>query len=154
MATADSPPFVHLSLPNRSLGPRGRRWCLVAIGGTTLGVALMATLLGAWPVMPFAGLEVALLWFAFRVVRDHDRDFERLQIEAGELRLEARDARRETRVVAQREWARVVLRERGQRCTLGLAYAGKTVPLGRLLSDDGRRKLAMQLRGRVRIAAE
>lgn len=126
----------------------------MAIGGTTLGVALMATLLGAWPVMPFAGLEVALLWFAFRVVRDHDRDFERLQIEAGELRLEARDARRETRVVAQREWARVVLRERGQRCTLGLAYAGKTVPLGRLLSDDGRRKLAMQLRGRVRIAAE
>ncbi len=35
-----------------------------------------------------------------------------------------------------------------------IARAGKTVPLGRLLSDDGRRSLAAQLRGRVRVAAE
>jgi len=154
LATADLPPFVHYSVPNRSLGPAGRRWCLAVIGGTTLVVALGAAMLGAWPVMPFAGLEVALLWLAFRVVQLHDRDFERIEIEDGELRLEARDARRETHLVAQRAWARVVLKEHGPRCTLGLAYAGKTVPLGRLLSDDGRRSLAAQLRGRVRVAAE
>ncbi len=109
---------------------------------------------GAWPVMPFAGLEVALLWLAFHVVGLHDRDFERLEVGAREVRLEARDADRETRLVAQRAWARVVLRERGRGCTLGLAYAGKTVPLGRLLSDDGRRELAAQLRCRVHVAAE
>lgn len=154
MATADSPPFVHLSVPNRSLGPRGRRWCFAAIGGTTLVVALGATMLGAWPVMPFAGLEVALVWLAFRIVQRHDADFERLEIAGLELRLASRDARRETHVVAQREWARVVLKERGHRCTLGLAYAGRTVPLGRMLSDDGRRELAAQLRGKVRVAAE
>jgi len=154
LATADSPPFVHLSVPNRSLGPAARRGCLAAIGGTTLAVALGATMLGAWPVMPFAGLEVALLWLAFHVVQLHDRDFERIEIGASEVRFEARDARHETHVVAQREWARVVMKERGRRCTLGLAYAGKTVPLGRLLSDDGRRALAAQLRGRVRVAAE
>jgi uncharacterized membrane protein len=154
LATADSPPFVHLSVPNRSLGPRARRWCLAAIGGTTLVVAFGATLLGAWPVMPFAGLEVALLWLAFRIVQRHDGDFERIEIGGGQLRLESRDARSETHLVAQREWARVVMKERGRRCTLGLAYAGKTVPLGRLLSDDGRRELAQQLRGKVRIAAE
>jgi uncharacterized membrane protein len=117
-------------------------------------VALGATAFGAWPVMPFAGLEIALLWLAFHVVRLHDGDYERLEIEAGEVRLEARDASRETRFVAQRAWARVVLRERGRQCTLRLAYAGKTVPLGRLLSDDGRRELAGRLRGLVRVAAE
>jgi len=117
-------------------------------------VALGATMLGAWPAMPFAGLEVALLWLAFRAIQSHDRDFERIEIEAGVVRIEARDARRETHVVAQRDWARVVMRERGQSCTLGLAYAGKTVPLGRLLSDDGRRELAARLRGQLRIAAE
>lgn len=145
---------MHLSVPNRSLGPRGRRRCLAAIGGTTFAVALGATMLGAWPAVPFAGLEIALLWLAFRVLQRHDGDYERLEIRAGELRLEARDARRETRLVAPPEWARVVMRERGRRCTLGLAYAGKTVPLGRMLSDDGRRELAAQLRGRVRVAAE
>lgn len=155
MDTAGSPPFVHLSVPNRSLGPRGRRGCLAAIGGTTLAVALGATMLGAWPVMPFAGLEVLLLWIAFRAVQRHDGDYERLEIgAAGEVKLEARDARCETRFVAQRPWARVVMKERGRRCTLGLAYAGRTVPLGRMLSDDGRRELATQLRGWLRVAAE
>ncbi len=117
-------------------------------------MALGAAMLGAWPAMPFAGLEIALLWLAFRVVQLHDGDYERLEIRAGELRLETRDANRETHLVAQRDWARVVMQDRGWRCTLRLAYAGKTVPLGRMLSDDGRRELAAQLRGRVRIAAE
>ena len=136
------------------MGPGARRWCLAAIAATTFGVALFATAIGAWPVMPFAGLEIALLCLAFHVVRMHDGDFERLEIEAGEVRLEAREASRETHFVAQRAWARVVLRERGRQCTLRLAYAGKTVPLGRLLSDDGRRELAARLRGLVRVAAE
>ncbi|APV48807.1 hypothetical protein BWI17_03400 [Betaproteobacteria bacterium GR16-43] len=146
---------MHFSAPNRSLGPKGRRGCLAAIGGTTLVVAFGASLLGAWPVMPFAGLEVALLWFAFRTLQRHDADFERLEIGAtGEVRLEARDASRETSFVAQRGWARVVLRERGHRCTLGLAYAGRTVPLGRMLSDDGRRELAATLRPWLKVAAD
>jgi uncharacterized membrane protein len=154
MAPADFPPFVHLSVPNRSLGPRARRGCLAAIAATTFGVAAGATAFGAWPVMPFAGLEVALLWLAFHVVQQHDGDYERIEIGEGEVRLEARNAERETRFVAQRAWARVVLEERGRGCTLRLAYAGRTVPLGRLLSDDGRRELALKLRGLVRVAAE
>jgi uncharacterized membrane protein len=150
---ADSLPFVHFSKPNRSLGLVARRWVLGAIAATTLGVAAGATAFGAWPVMPFAGLEVALVALAFGVLRRHDSDFERLEIGEHEVRVEARDARNLTRFVAHRPWARVVLRERGARCTLGLAYAGRTVPLGRMLSDEGRRQLAERLRGRLPITA-
>jgi uncharacterized membrane protein len=150
---ADSPPYVHLSVPNRSLGPSARRWVLAWIAATTLGIAAGAWAFGAWLVMPFAGLEVALLAFAFHVVTNHDADFERLEIGEHEVRVEARDARRVTRFVAHRPWARVVFRERGARCTLGLAYAGRTVPLGRLLSDEGRRRLAGELRGRITVSA-
>jgi len=67
--------------------------------------------------------------------------------------VESRDADSLTRFVAHRPWARVVVRERGARCTLGLAYAGRTVPLGRLLSDEGRRRLAGELRARLAVAA-
>ena len=150
---ADSPPYVHLSVPNRSLGPAGRRWVLGGIAATAFGVASGAAAIGAWPVMPFAGLEVALVALAFRVVRMHDGDFERLEIGEHEVRVEARDARQTTCFVANRPWARVVLRERGARCTLGLAYAGRTVPLGRMLSDEGRRQLAESIRGRLPITA-
>lgn len=152
-AEVDPPPFVHLSRPNRSLGPVGRRWVLCAIAATTLGIAAGAAALGAWPVMPFAGLEVALLALAFRAFGRHDADFERLEVGEHEVKVEARDAAKVTRFVAHRPWARVVLRERGARCTLGLAYAGRMVPLGRMLSDEGRRRLADNLRGRLPVCA-
>ena len=151
---ADSPPFVHLSVPNRSLGPAARRWILVAIAAAPLALATAAWAIGAWLVMPFAGLEVAVLALAFHVVAGHDRDLERLEIGEHEVCVEARDAKRVTRFVAHRPWARVVFRERGARCTLGLAYAGRVVPLGRMLSDEGRRRLAVQLRGWITVTAK
>lgn len=154
VAEADTPPFVHHSVPNRSLGAAGRRWFLGTICATTMVVAAGAAAIGAWPVMPFAGLEIALLVLAFRVVQAHDADFERLEIGEYEVRVEAREARSVTRFVAHRAWARVILRERGARCTLGLAYAGRLVPLGRMLSDEGRRKLARELRGRIAVTAK
>ena len=150
---ADSPPFVHLSVPNRSLGPAARRWILVAIAAAPLALATAAWAIGAWLVMPFAGLEVAVLALAFHVVACHDRDFERLEIGEHEVCVEARSAKRVTRFVAHRPWARVVFRERGARCSLGLAYAGRVVPLGRMLSDEGRRRLAVQLRGWITVTA-
>jgi uncharacterized membrane protein len=152
--SVDSPQFVRLWVPNRSLGALGRRWVLTAIAATTFGVAAGAAAIGAWPVMPFAGLEIALLAFAFRVVQQHDADFERLEIGENEVRVEARDAQHVTRFVANRPWARVVVREYGARCTLRLAYAGRTVPLGRLLSDEGRRQLAEDLRGVISVTAK
>jgi uncharacterized membrane protein len=148
-ADADPRNFVHVSTPNRSLGAAGRRWVLVAIATTTLGVAAFAAAIGAWPVMPFAGLEVALVAFAFRVLASHDADYERLEIGEHEVRWEAREALRIERFVAHRPWARVEVASRGESCTLRLAYAGRTVALGRLLSDEGRRQLAGSLRGRL-----
>ena len=151
---ADPPPYVHHSVPNRSLGAAGRRIALGAIAGTTLGVGTFATAMGAWPVLPFAGLEVAVLFFAFHLVRLHDADFERLEIGEHEVRIESRDALSLTRFVAHRPWARIIVSERGYRCTLGLAYAGRTVQVGRLMSDEGRRKLAEDLRGRIAVTAK
>ncbi len=146
-------PYVHLWVPNRSLGARGRRWVLAAFAASACVVSAFALAVGAWPVMPFAGLEVAGIAYAFRVLRRHDADFERLEVGETEVRWEARDARRVASFVAHRPWARVVMRENGARCTLRLAYAGRTVPLGRMMSDEGRRSLAESLRGKLPVTA-
>ncbi|HXS50890.1 MAG TPA: DUF2244 domain-containing protein [Usitatibacter sp.] len=150
---ADSAPYVHVSVPNRSLAPLGRRLVIGTIAATMLCIAAGAALIGAWPVMPFAGLEVLLVAVAFRVVQIHDEDFERLEIDENEVRVEARRASRTTRFVAHRPWAKVVVRDSGMRCTLRLAYRGRSEPLGRLLSDEGRRALAARLRGRIAVTA-
>jgi len=147
------PPYVYQSVPNRSLGPAGRRCFLGLVGLTTLAIAGGAAAIGAWPVMPFAGAEIALLVIAFRVIARHDADFERLEIGEHEVRVESRDALRVTRFIGNRDWARVIVRRRGESCTLDLAYAGRSVPLGRLLSDEGRRQLAHELRGRIAVTA-
>lgn len=149
MFDAQSPAFVHVSRPNRSLGLEARRWAFAAIAGTTLGIASFAAAIGAWPVLPFAGLEVGLVALAFRVLERHDADYERLEVGDHEIRWEAREATRFVRFVAHRPWARVEVRCRGESCTLSLRYAGKAVEIGRLLSDEGRRQLAGTLRGRI-----
>ena len=105
---ADSPPFVHHSVPNRSLGIQGRRVFLAAIAMSTMGVAAFAAALGAWPVMPFAGLEVALVVVAFRVLAAHDGDFEHLEVGPGEVKMDSRFASTVTHVVFHQPWARVV----------------------------------------------
>lgn len=127
---ADPPPYVHLSTPNRSLGAEARLWALGAICATTLGVAAGATAIGAWPVMPFAGLEVALLAFAFRVLGRHDADFERLEIGGHEVRVEAREAQSVTRFVAHRAVGKNVVGR-------GAARTGGKTPR----PDCGHRKL-------------
>ena len=149
-----SPSFVLHSVPNRSLDARGRRIAVGAIAVATFGLAAFAAVLGAWPVMPFAGLEVALVALAFHLIGRHDEDFERLEIGAFAVSVEWRSARTSARFVASQPWARLVVRERGEQCSLGLAYAGRVVPLGRLLSDDGRRELAQKLRGRIAVTAQ
>jgi uncharacterized membrane protein len=150
-AHADSLPRVFHWVPNRSLGAWARRWVLAAIAATTLGVAAFAAAIGAWPVLPYAGLEVAVLVLAFRLMQRHDADFERLEVGEHEVRWEAREAHRTRCFVAHRSWTRVVVRRQGWRCTLHLAYAGRSVPLGRMLSDEGRRRLAEDLRDRLTV---
>jgi uncharacterized membrane protein len=145
----DPLPFVHHSTPNRSLGVDARRWVLAGIAATTLGVAAGAAALGAWPVMPFAGLEIAALAFAFHVLGRHDADYERLEVGEHEVRVEWNEAGHERHFVAHRPWARLQMGRSGDRCTLHLAYAGRRVALGRMLSDEGRRRLAEDLRSRI-----
>jgi uncharacterized membrane protein len=153
-SSAVSPPFVHHWVPNRSLGPAGRVWALAAIAATTLGVAAFTASIGAWPVFPFAGLEVALLVVAFRVVQAHDADYERLEVGEHEVVVEGRHARDEFRFVANRAWARLVVRLTGGRCTLQLAYGARRVPLGRMMTDAERRRLVRALRGRMAVTAK
>jgi uncharacterized membrane protein len=138
-----------MAVPNRSLGPRGRAICLAAIATSTLAIAAGAAALGAWPVLPFAGLEVALVLAAFRALARHDGDFERLEIEGARVRLRTCRAARVLELEGHAPWARLVVQESSGRCGLGLRYAGRTVEFGHLLTEGGRRDWAAELGRRL-----
>ncbi len=144
-----------MAVPNRSLGPQGRSACLVALAALPIVLGTAATaFLGAWPVLPFAGLEVAVLTWAFRRIAEHDGDFERLEIVGTRVRVQARSGARESGFEGHAPWARLVVRDRPGRCELQLRYAGKSVDIGRLLTDERRRHWAAELGRRMPVTEQ
>ena len=63
---AADPIFRALLTPHRSLGSTGFRVLMGILMAVSLGVGLMFWSIGAWPVFGFFGLDVLLLWLAFR----------------------------------------------------------------------------------------
>lgn len=59
--------FDAVITPHRSLGPRGFTMLMILIGAISFicGIAFMAA--GAWPVVGFLGLDVLLVYLAFRL---------------------------------------------------------------------------------------
>jgi len=99
--------------PNRTLTLRGMTVLFAGLTVVVLTIGVGFTLAGAWPVLPFAGLELALvgavLYRLFRHADDHDRimiDRERVTVIRQRGRCEWRDE-------FQRYWTKVTL-ERGR----------------------------------------
>ncbi len=133
--------------PNRSLDAAGRRASLAVIAAGALLVGTAAAALGAWPVMPFAGLEVGLLALAFRHVARHSDDFECLEIEGDAVRFTARDGAATSGLEGNLRWMRLEQWHDRNRCRLVLCYAGRRHSIGRLLSDAQRGEWAEELAG-------
>jgi uncharacterized membrane protein len=126
-------------------------FALVCLG--TLGVAGIATALGYWPVLPFAGAEMLLLGWALKT--NMARRFERETILVTETEVVIEDCRsiksgaKPTRVVFPRHWARVKIRRppsplhRGQ---LFIESHGRGREVGKFLTEEERRQLAAELR--------
>ena len=113
--------------PNRSLGKFGRAlWiCLFAVNASLLAVVSIA--IGAWPVVPFAGLEVLLVALAFWAVSRHDDDFEQLEFSEGTFRWSSRHGKRVAEMEGNVAWLSMEWTSvRGNRL-LRLRYAGREV---------------------------
>jgi uncharacterized membrane protein len=63
---ADRPLYSAILRPHRSLGPRGFRVLMIAVCAVSTFVSLPFFILGAWPVVGFFGLDVLLIYGAFR----------------------------------------------------------------------------------------
>ncbi len=150
---AGAVPFSITARANCSLTPGGRRVAFALIFAVSLGIASgFAILLGAWPVLPFAGLEMAALYLAFDWVNRHAGDFERLTVEGDVVTVEAWECARLERFRLNRHWARVVLAADpvSGHSRLALRSHGREVPFGRHLTDAERAHLAGELRRRLR----
>ncbi len=77
--------FSALITPHRSLGSTGFLVLMLAIGVISFAAGLVFYLLGAWPVMGFFGLDVLLIYWAFRANYRAARAYEQVTVTASTL---------------------------------------------------------------------
>ena len=63
----ETPTFRAVLHPHRSLGPRGFLILMLAIGGISFVTGMVFLSMGAWPVFGFFGLDVLLVYVAFKL---------------------------------------------------------------------------------------
>jgi len=77
--------FSAVITPHRSLGSTGFLILMVCIGGVSFVSGMVFLLLGAWPVFGFLGLDVVLIYVAFRANFRAARAYEEVTVTASEL---------------------------------------------------------------------
>jgi uncharacterized membrane protein len=80
--------FSAILTPHRSLTRVGFLAVMIAIGGLSFVNGVMFLAMGAWPVVGFLGLDVALVYWAFRANDRAAGAYEKISITAEELRVE------------------------------------------------------------------
>ena len=77
--------FSAVITPHRSLGSTGFLILMLCIGGISFVSGMVFLLLGAWPVFGFLGLDVVLVYVAFRANFRAARAYEVVTVTASEL---------------------------------------------------------------------
>ena len=71
--------------PHRSLGPTGFLILMACLGGASFATGVVFIVLGAWPVFGFLGLDVLLVYLAFRFNYRAARSYEEVTVTPSEL---------------------------------------------------------------------
>ena len=144
-AEASPAPFDAVLYPNRSLGRFGFHLLMAAIVLVSVAIGAAFVLAGAWPVTGFLGLDVLLLYLAFRWNYRQGRRAEFIRLDGNELavrRMEPSGRRREWRFDAY--WVHVTIDDPSNQLTL--SSHGRTLEVGAFLSPEERLEVGKALR--------
>jgi uncharacterized membrane protein len=84
-SSVDAKIFSAVLTPHRSLGPTGFLIFMLCIGGISFTTGVFFVMLGAWPIFGFFGLDVLLVYWAFRANYRTARAYEEVTVTASEL---------------------------------------------------------------------
>jgi uncharacterized membrane protein len=141
---------THFDLaPHCSLSTRGALLFFASVCSTTFSIALIATFLGFWPVLPFAGAEMLLLAWALKANMARRFQHEHIDVTEQEVVIEYTFTRAAPRrIVFPRHWARVKIRRPKSpmhRAQLVIESHGRVCEVGKFLTEEERRQLAAEL---------
>ena len=135
--------------PHCALTPRRASWFFISLCALCIGVATAFAWLGFWPVLPFAGLELAVLGWALRASLQRRHFVQSILITDSEVIVEENNPKSRSHMVFPRHWAQVKL------CItpsplhpsrLLIESHGRRCEVGSFLNEQERRGLAKRLK--------
>ena len=140
--------FDAVLTPHCSLSRQGFFVLMAAICAVSFTAGLFFFLAGAWPVVGFLGLDVLLIYIAFRINYRRARMYETLHLTSEALTVRRVDPwGGETRWRFKPTWLQVLLDDPPARGSpLTLRSHGKSLASGGFLTAEERRDLATALR--------
>ena len=142
------PFFERVLTPQRSLPSRNFYLLMGLLGLISFAAGVGFVAVGAWPVIGFFGLDVALVYLAFRLNYRTARQSETIRLADDVFsveRISVRGERRDWRF--QPFWVRVILEERPDASNrLLVASHGRSLVIGEFVAPAARRELAAALR--------
>lgn len=144
------PSYSTILRPYRSMNCQGFLILMAAISVVSFVAGVAFWMIGAWPVFGFFGLDVLLIYWAFKVNYAQTRNYETIELYPDTLvirRVEGRCEPKEWRL--QPYWVRVELETNEDLETCGPLWVtshGKRLQLGAFLGPDQLQALAGELR--------
>lgn len=152
MIASEKTPQGHQLLikPNQSLTWRGNLYLLASLGGITFLIAVMFTLLGAWVILPFAGIEIAALATALYVVNWRVNFRELIRFEKDMVVIEKGHFAPKWRWRFKKQYLKINVEPEkhpweGPSITLYCSESHAHVPLGRFLNKEDSEQLIVSL---------
>ncbi len=143
-----SPVFFDAVLyPHRSLPPRGFLVLMLLLGAVSFAAGVSFVLIGAWPIFGYFGVDVLVVYLAFRASYRSARMHECVRLTEDTLTVERVGQRGDRRRWQfQPFWLRVVLEEHDETNRLLLTSHGRELVVGGFLAPQERRSLAAALK--------
>jgi uncharacterized membrane protein len=136
--------------PHRSLGRAGFLALMAGIAVMWCATGAFLLALGAWPVLPFVGVDFLAIWLAFRLSYRAGRSYEEIEVRRDAIVVrKVSPGGREREFRFNPAWTRLAFeRDEGAGVTrIVLTSRGAAVPVGAFLNPDDRTSFADALGG-------
>lgn len=138
--------------PNSALSAIGKQKVVLLLTVIPCVIGIAFCFLGAWLVLPFVGLEIAALAYAFYYINQHETDYESISINGDNLLVERCVGENVSRQIINPYWVKVIQHELSNgELRLYLQSHGKELEIGHYLTRKQRELLASQLKQRTGI---
>lgn len=151
----DRPFFTAVLTPYRSLGPNGFLVLMGFFGLICFISGILFWRIGAWPVFGFFGLDVALLWLAFRMNYRAANTFEEIAVSRSEIAIrKVGPGRRYQEYRFNPVWVRLNVTRIEDEGVVAIAVTGRgeSVDLGNFLNPEDRTSFAGAIANALSVA--